>query len=668
LSDRGRGLVHFDLDSAQWQFFTDANTVQLSRNLSEDRFIVDHCGQLWWAHQMTINRLTSHYQWNTFDFSDSPSSQIYTLTSDNHCGIWIGGYKGLTHLDAQGNVTVFDTDNSNLAFTDPVLNIFDDGIGGWWLQGGGYLSHLNQYYEWQNYEIDTFNINGSKIISDGQGGVWILPQTGLIHFQDGQRQHYETEDTLAFRNFMSDGQGGVWLETDSNQVAHFNVHQQWQLFTLNGPCCEEVALAGHEGQNGVWLIGDSLVYLPAQGEINVYNPYNSPLPDNIVTAFTADNQGGYWLGTEKGLAHFNPKQQQWQVFNTQNSALPTDHILSLRHDNNGAVWIVSTNDEFNQRYLVHLTFHPLKTELPLLGASINAVDQSLITDTQFAGGIAINGQNYQKQQVQALSDAVNIAAHITVAPQHVHFVADIVLYGIYQATPEAEKHFFMLDGEHKVLPWDQDPAHLVAFKPGVILQAEHPITLYQGQFTGPGIRQIFLGYRLPHGLLVTHRDSMDTTIHSVLPLLGNAQAVDVLNQPLSTHASFEGGIMVNTQAYQTQVHQQLSDYVEIKGNITVDPAHVDTPANLVVYAETMFTDSADRHYYMLDEKGNILNWDQNPQNLVPFMKILRLGNRQRVPMYQGRFYYPGHLKIYFGYQLADHTLIANAQPIEVMIN
>jgi len=157
---------------------------------------------------------------------------------------------------------------------------------------------------------------------------------------------------------------------------------------------------------------------------------------------------------------------------------------------------------------------------------------------------------------------------------------------------------------------------------------------------------------------------IDSRPEETLPSLGNAQKVGSLN--VST--TFTGGISVNGGSYQRQVVQSLADTVVVKGEIMVDPRHVDEVADLFVYAETTLPPLPETFYFMLDEQLNIFPWDRDQANLVPFKKGVRLGEIEPITIYQGQFYYPGTLKTYFGYRLEDGATITNSDSINITIN
>ena len=103
-----------------------------------------------------------------------------------------------------------------------------------------------------------------------------------------------------------------------------------------------------DNQGGLWIgTNGGLAHYnnnPTDGRWKVFNTGNSGLPSNYVTALLSDNQGGLWIGTyDGGLAHYNnnPTDEQWKVFNTNigSSKLPSNHVTGLLNDNQDGLWI-----------------------------------------------------------------------------------------------------------------------------------------------------------------------------------------------------------------------------------------------------------------------------------------------------------------------------------------
>jgi hypothetical protein len=100
---------------------------------------------------------------------------------------------------------------------------------------------------------------------------------------------------------------------------------------------------------------------------------------------------------------------------------------------------------------------------------------------------------------------VTIRGELTVAPEDVGQTAELVVYAAYRPlaeTAETVPQYLMLDNLGQIWPWDEDPATLIAFQTGVVLEPVQTVDLYQGHFLGTGELSIFLGYRLEDGTVV----------------------------------------------------------------------------------------------------------------------------------------------------------------------
>lgn len=145
--------------------------------------------------------------------------------------------------------------------------------------------------------------------------------------------------------------------------------------------------------------------------------------------------------------------------------------------------------------------------------AINSKGKSVKTKTQFMGGIAINGGDYQKQVVQALSDTVEVKGEIQVDSANVGKKADLFVYAETSLPPDTEAYYFMLGEGGELSLWDQQSANLVPFQKGVKLGKTQPVTMYQGTFAYPGTLKVHFGYRLAEGTMVSHKEAIEITIN-----------------------------------------------------------------------------------------------------------------------------------------------------------
>ncbi|BAP54903.1 receptor protein kinase-like protein [Thioploca ingrica] len=149
-----------------------------------------------------------------------------------------------------------------------------------------------------------------------------------------------------------------------------------------------------------------------------------------------------------------------------------------------------------------------------------------------------------------------------------------------------------------------------------------------------------------------------------------ATATNAQGEPMMTAAIFSGGISVNQGAFESPATLTITDLVDILGQIQVDPLDLGQAAEAVVYVSykplaAKFSEPP--VHFMLNEKGDILPWDEDIRNLVAFQAVAQLVPYLEVPMYQGPLPATGHLKISFGYRLTEGTVVHNLEPIEVTI-
>ncbi len=162
----------------------------------------------------------------------------------------------------------------------------------------------------------------------------------------------------------------------------------------------------------------------------------------------------------------------------------------------------------------------------------------------------------------------------------------------------------------------------------------------------------------------------DKTEVPPLPDLGTT-ATNKQGESISNSAAFYGGISINNEAVEAQATLTLADEITIQGQVQVDPAHVDQVTDIVVYVSYQplaANVNEPPAYFMLNEAGQVVDYDNNPAHLVPFQVIQKLAESIEIVMYQGKLPVTGLLNIEFGYRLADGTVVHNFKPIEVNIN
>ncbi|OQW91736.1 MAG: hypothetical protein BWK79_16255 [Beggiatoa sp. IS2] len=212
-----------------------------------------------------------------------------------------------------------------------------------------------------------------------------------------------------------------------------------------------------------------------------------------------------------------------------------------------------------------------------------------------------------------------------------------------------------------------DTSHLVASSDNntLVTPALDKTTRYWAQITNPTGR---VNSQVATVTVTDNpNDVTDNTVPS-LPTLGPTQAIDSTGQSITVASTFTGGISINGGEYLPKAAQNLADTVDVLGFIMVAPEHVGETVNIFVYAETTFPNVEGTFYYMLRDGLNIEVWNQQPADLAAFKRNVKLASTVKVSLYQGTFFYTGALKIYFGYQLSNGTVVSSSEPIDVTIN
>ncbi|EDN71518.1 protein containing RHS repeats [Beggiatoa sp. PS] len=145
--------------------------------------------------------------------------------------------------------------------------------------------------------------------------------------------------------------------------------------------------------------------------------------------------------------------------------------------------------------------------LPTLGTAEDS-------ESSFAGGISVDGANPQQSVITDVTDYLDITGHITVAPEHIDQVVDILVYGDYQPLlpPEIDPFYFMLDTSGSALVWEQDIADLVPFQNAISLKPVQSVPIYRGHLTTIGSLNISFAYRLSDDTVVSSPETLQATI------------------------------------------------------------------------------------------------------------------------------------------------------------
>lgn len=161
------------------------------------------------------------------------------------------------------------------------------------------------------------------------GSVWVATHRALLRFRGTSRDEFRTEDLEAelgaycgsFRPLAFDPDGTLWLSlwcSGPDEWANLATFDgtRWRLLRPADQRAPDYALRPHLmafGPGGVVWLATYFGLVRREGETwTLFNPENSPLPHQQVSALHVEPSGAVWVGTYGGhLARFDGTT--WQV-------------------------------------------------------------------------------------------------------------------------------------------------------------------------------------------------------------------------------------------------------------------------------------------------------------------------------------------------------------------
>jgi signal transduction histidine kinase/ligand-binding sensor domain-containing protein/DNA-binding response OmpR family regulator len=243
-----------------------------------------------------------------------------------------------------------------------------------------------------NYIVD--------IVQDGKGLIWVATEAGLNRFDEKHLTTYTKHNSGVVSNELNTllydkTENTIWIGSQREGLSIFDCHSQtFKNYTMdNGLITNDVTDLTHAADGGIWIIhyhvgvehydkkteiftlyanrdikemksqnwcacddgnghlyvghandGISIIDIRNRTARNLRHQPDDPksLPGNQVRSICIDHQKNIWVGTNHGLALYNPHTDEFITFRhdpLNPYSLGADHIYHIREMKDGTLWI-----------------------------------------------------------------------------------------------------------------------------------------------------------------------------------------------------------------------------------------------------------------------------------------------------------------------------------------
>lgn len=242
------------------------------------------------------------------------SNYIVDIIQDKQGYIWMASESGLCKFDGK-NFTTYNTSNSNIKGNAHNVLYYNEKDNTIWVgtQRDGVCIFDNKTQTFSNLTgMITEDVTDLSSASDG--GIWITHyHLGIDHYNNQTRKitHYNAKDIKGLSS------GHFWCAKEDNNGNLYVGLQKGGLAVID--IKTRTAKVYHHDPN---------------------NPHS--IPNNTVHCIFISKTNSIWIGTENGLALFNPQKERFISFRNQPdnpTSILSNQINDIGESKDGKLWI-----------------------------------------------------------------------------------------------------------------------------------------------------------------------------------------------------------------------------------------------------------------------------------------------------------------------------------------
>lgn len=228
----------------------------------------------------------TQYQHNPNNPYSLASNTVWNVYQDSKGSLWVGVQPGgLQLFDSQNNKFIssnyfFDTPNN----ANVVTIMFEDSAGRLWFGGNNQLRLMNgdrrSAINYTKEYLPTWNIGNEvqSIFEDSRGNIWVGAESGFLEFNPKNNNLISYKDLVNpgtyITSFLEDKEKNIWIATKGEGILCFN------------PLTKKfIRITEKDG-----------------------------LPHNNTYGILKDDKETFWISTDNGITHYNPKTKTFESF------------------------------------------------------------------------------------------------------------------------------------------------------------------------------------------------------------------------------------------------------------------------------------------------------------------------------------------------------------------
>jgi ligand-binding sensor domain-containing protein len=281
---------------------------------------------------------------------EASSAWINALWVENGETVWVGTKQGLARYD--GYEWHHFSRADGLA-GDDVRALRGDESGGLWIGTTNGLSHFSGS-DWQTFTTDDGLIDDwvYALAQDNKQGLWVGTKLGVTYF-DGREFDYplrelDSRPLKTVKALISTETGeeylGASVFTDDSMIQYI-IHVSRQGLVARYPfqptrSGEQLQAIADASDGQIWVGTDHGLYRLHDSEFEQVVSAESVgwESDLAVLSLIADQKGGAWLGTQRGLLHFDGQRVDLRPA-TFDSKQAFKSVKALQRTKDGTLWV-----------------------------------------------------------------------------------------------------------------------------------------------------------------------------------------------------------------------------------------------------------------------------------------------------------------------------------------